>query len=237
MASFSLTDRKMTHEIMDSPGLSPAQHIQALEGLRRINRISDSGRNMAGPILEFAQKQSLRNLKILDVACGGGDVPTAVAQRLKRRGINAEFTLLDASQTALQQAQALAQNTNVQVQTICGDALRAPIEEPFDVVINSLFLHHLPHDAAIAMLVRMRELTRHLVVISDLRRSYAGFTAAWIGCRLLCRSPIVHHDGPVSVRAAWTIDELRELAAAAGMSGASIRRCRPWRMLLVWEKK
>ncbi len=40
---------------------------------------------------------------------------------------------------------------------------------------------------------------------------------AWIGCHLLSRSPIVRHDGPVSVAGAYTIPEVRELAERAGL--------------------
>ncbi len=63
-----------------------------------------------------------------------------------------------------------------------------------------------------------------------------GLAAAWLGCRLLSRSPIVHFDGPASVRAAWTIEELQSFAVAAQMDGAVVRACAPWRMLLVWKR-
>src|SRR5271163_4368774 len=129
-----LSQRIMTPEIMDSPGLSEAQHIQALRGLEHINNVSDPDRIIARPILEFARKRDLMQIKILDVACGGGDVPLSVARRLIRHGIYVELTLLDMSQTALQHAQSLAQNAGIPVQTICGDALHAPISGPFDVL-------------------------------------------------------------------------------------------------------
>ena len=75
------------------------------------------------------------------------------------------------------------------------------------------------------------------VVISDLRHSAFGYFLAWVMCRLLSRSPIVHHDGPVSVRAAWTLEELRTMAAEAGLVRAQVRSCWPWRMLLVWQNR
>jgi 2-polyprenyl-3-methyl-5-hydroxy-6-metoxy-1,4-benzoquinol methylase len=106
-----------------------------------------------------------------------------------------------------------------------------------DVVTNSLFLHHVhqPEDV-IGLLRNLCQMAKHMVVISDLRRSRFGLVAAWTACRALTRSHIVHHDGPASVRAAWTLNELQDFAAQAGMTGARIHRCPPWRMLLVWEK-
>ena len=56
------------------------------------------------------------------------------------------------------------------------------------------------------------------------------------GSRLLTRSPIVHVDGPLSVRAAFTVAEARQLAERAGLSGATIRRHWPQRFLLSWWK-
>ena len=77
-----------------------------------------------------------------------------------------------------------------------------------------------------------------LLVVSDLRRSAAGYAVAWTTCRLLSRSPVVHFDGPVSVLAAWTPKELAALARDAGLAAdgrLSLRHCWPWRMLLTWE--
>jgi hypothetical protein len=72
-------------------------------------------------------------------------------------------------------------------------------------------------------------------VISDLRRCSAGLIAAWIGSRVLSRSPIVHFDAPASVRAAWTLAELAEFASRARMRNVKVQRSWPWRMLLTWD--
>jgi len=57
-----------------------------------------------------------------------------------------------------------------------------------------------------------------------------------VGCRLLSRSPIVHFDGPVSVQGAFRMDEALDLAARAGLDGATIRRSWPERFLLSWHR-
>ena len=64
----------------------------------------------------------------------------------------------------------------------------------------------------------MRTISRRMVVISDLRRCRLGWLTAWAGSRILSRSGIVHHDAPVSVRAAWTVQELCGFAARAQMT-------------------
>ena len=81
----------------------------------------------------------------------------------------------------------------------------------------------------------MKELASQRVLINDLRRTRAGYVLAWLGCRLLTRSPIVHVDGPLSVRAAFSLDEVRQLAEECGLSGATLTTHWPQRFLLDWR--
>jgi hypothetical protein len=52
----------------------------------------------------------------------------------------------------------------------------------------------------------------------------------------LSRSPVVRHDGPVSVAAAFSLAEARMLAQRAGLYGASLVRRWPCRFLLSWSR-
>ena len=79
------------------------------------------------------------------------------------------------------------------------DVLAESIPEGYDVVTCSLFLHHLDETDAIGLLRKMADSAGRLVLVNDLIRSRMGYVLAWAGCRLLSRSPIVRHDGPVSV--------------------------------------
>jgi hypothetical protein len=63
-----------------------------------------------------------------------------------------------------------------------------------------------------------------------------GFMLVWAGCYLLTTSPVVHTDGPLSVRAALSLDEARALAERAGLQGATFRRHWPERFLMTWRK-
>ena len=228
--------RKLIGEIMDSPELDQAEHLHALEGLRRINRASSAAQAIAGPLAKILRHERMSRFSMLDVACGGGDVPIEVAALLKRIGVEAELTLWDRSAVAVERAAELAKRAGVAHEGKVGDAVAGLPEQAFDVVTNSLFLHHLTSEDVVAALRNMRNAARRAVIISDLRRSVGGYVLAWVGCRVLSRSRVVHFDGPVSVRAAWTVDELRELAQQAGMEGVRVERAWPWRIMLVWER-
>jgi len=73
------------------------------------------------------------------------------------------------------------------------------------------------------------------VIVDDLIRSRLGYALAWAGTRLLSRSWVVHTDGPLSVRAAFTPEELLRLAERASLSGAALQRFWPERQRLIWS--
>lgn len=231
------SERHITAEIMDAPNVEASAHAEALDGLRRINAASKTAARMAEPIIEFARRRDIQRLSMLDIACGGGDVPVGIAQAAKQSGIEIELTLLDRSETALGHAAATAASAGISCQPVRADLMGDWNVPAFDVVTCSLFLHHIPEpQQVIELLKRMRAVSRRLIVISDLRRSAMGLMIAWAGSRILSRSPIVHNDAPASVRAAWTMRDLRGFAAGAGMKGAKIQRSWPWRMMLIWEE-
>jgi hypothetical protein len=100
----------------------------------------------------------------------------------------------------------------------------------------TLFLHHLVQEDAEQLLRRMAKAARRCVLVDDLVRGRTGYFLAWAGARLLTSSRIVHVDGPLSVRSAFTLPEVRALAEKAGLHGARFRRHWPQRFLLSWRK-
>lgn len=232
------SSRVMTPEIMDQPDVDGSAHALALEGLRRINKASRAARQIAHPILAMAQRRGLRRISLLDVACGGGDVPIGVALAAREAGLEIDLTLLDRSTTALNIASEAAERAGFKPRFVQREvSADLPVGE-FDVITSSLFLHHLEKkEQVVSLLARMRARAARLIVVSDLRRGAPGLLAAWLGSRVLSRSEIVHHDAPASVRAAWTMEELSLCAYQAAIPEARVLKSWPFRMLLIWESK
>lgn len=217
---------------MDAPDLDEQEHRSALGGLAILNHLSRPAHSYLPHVLALATSAG-RKLRLLDVACGGGDVPLALARLAKRAGVDIELVLADKSATALELARRAA--GEVPVKTVLCDAFDARLPEA-DIVTSSLFLHHLDAANVVHLLGHIAQRARHLLLISDLSRSPIGLAVAWAMCRLVSRSPVVWHDGPASVRAAWTTDELRGFARQAGLADAAVRPVWPWRMLLSWRR-
>jgi 2-polyprenyl-3-methyl-5-hydroxy-6-metoxy-1,4-benzoquinol methylase len=235
MPSASLLVRQRLPELMDDPALDGESHRAALAGLGRIHRATATGRLLWRPLLAHARARGLRRLSLVDVACGGGDLCLDLWRRARRAGIELDVLGVDLSARALERAAALSRRHDAPLRFAVHDALADELPGRPDVVVSSLFLHHLDHAEAQGLLAAAGRAARELVLVADLARTAAGLALAFCGTRLLTRSRVVHVDGPLSVRAAFTPDEVRGVAAAAGLASAEVTRAFPCRWLLRWS--
>jgi 2-polyprenyl-3-methyl-5-hydroxy-6-metoxy-1,4-benzoquinol methylase len=222
---------------MDQPGIDPDAHAQALQGLKRINALSAAVGSLYAAVRPLARgRDGGQPLRVLDLACGGGDNSISLARRGRRDGLALRIDGCDLSPRAVAIASRQAAEAGLDGRFFQADVLRDPLPEDYHVILCSLFLHHLDDGEAVDLLRRMGQASRAMVLVNDLIRSPLGYGLAWVGCRLLSRSPIVHFDGPVSVQGAFRLEEVLDLAQRAGLSGARIRRCWPERYTLSWRR-
>lgn len=220
---------------MDDPALDVAAHHAALRGLGRINRVSRTAAGFWPTLRELSRGCTAgRPLRVADLACGGGDVLRQLAAKGVRSRCPIAWTGYDLSTTALAYAQDASAQHRLPIRWMQHDVVRADLPETFDVTLCSLFFHHLSMEDAALALRRMVGASK-LVMVSDLRRSATGHLVAAVGTRLLSRSPVVHADGPQSVRAGWTKDELLQIAAKAGCPSPGIRAQFPWRWMMICD--
>ncbi len=92
-----------------------------------------------------------------------------------------------------------------------------------DVVTCSLALHHQLPDDGVAMLAEMRRVARLGIVVNDIVRCWKGYWGAWLLSRVASRNPLTRHDGPLSVRRAYTRPEMVALARRAGLGPLAFR--------------
>lgn len=230
-----LETRQLQPELMDQPGLDAEAHRHALAGLARVNWWSRSAA-IFWPQLERLAKSKAGPVRVLDIACGGGDVTVALARRAATAGLQVSFVGVDMSETALDVARDRAREARVEIDFRTLNVLEQELPTDCDAVICSLFLHHLDAEDAVSLLRRMSEATRQVVLVNDLIRSPIGYWLAVLGTRLLTRSHIVHVDGPLSVAGAFTLGEVCEMADRAGLSGVALQTHWPWRYLMSWSR-
>jgi 2-polyprenyl-3-methyl-5-hydroxy-6-metoxy-1,4-benzoquinol methylase len=232
-----LHERRRLPELMDDPHLAPQAHAQALRGLERINWWSHSARILWPPIRRLLRARGGKTLRVLDIASGAGDLPIGLWRKARAAGHDVEVDGWDIHAGAIAYARESAHKKGASVRFLRRDALGVLDADRYDVVMCSLFLHHLSRDQAVELLRRMASWATRLVLVNDLRRSALGLVLAHAATRLLSSSEIVHTDGPRSVAAAFSLQEVRLLVREAGLETATIARRWPFRFLLSWERK
>lgn len=224
-----LTSRVREPEIMDRPDLDPVEHRRALDGLARLNVAAMSSRAFLGPLLDWSRRLN-RPLRVLDVASGAGDSLIALKRAAIRRGLALDAFGCDRSRTAAEHATERARRAGVEIRFQVADVLLdrdAPVEA--DIVLNSLFVHHLSEQETVGFLRRMTGWAKHGVIIVDLLRTRLDYALAFASSRLLTRSHVVHFDALASVRAAYSLEEVGELTRRAEITNARIERIWPER--------
>ena len=226
--------RSRVPELMDNPALDPRAHHDALRGLARLNRVAGVDRliwNIVAPKL----RRCAAPIRFLDVATGSGDLPVELARRAKDEGLSIALHGCDISPVALGCARTAAISAGFTLHTHTLNVLTDHLPGAFDIAHCGLFLHHLD-PPQVQHVLRQMSVAAKCVIVQDLCRSWVGLSLACVVPRLLTRSRIVHTDAVRSVRGAYTIEEMRQLAQGAGLDGVTIRGVRPERLLLVWER-
>jgi 2-polyprenyl-3-methyl-5-hydroxy-6-metoxy-1,4-benzoquinol methylase len=216
-----------TLELLDGPLDDRSAVAANLRDLRRVNRLLGgvdlSWRALAalvGDPSAAGRAGGGSPVTLLDVGTGAADIPVALVARARREGRPLEITAIDSRPEILTEALAsspgLAQEPGVRLSVGDGRALAQP-DRSFDVVHSSMVIHHLEPDEAVAFLREMARVASRGVIVNDLVRSRLGWVGAWLISHLLTRSRYTRNDAPLSVRRAYTVAELGELLATAGL--------------------
>jgi ubiquinone/menaquinone biosynthesis C-methylase UbiE len=209
--------RSEQSEIMDDLSQPEYEFAAAYRELEAINR------KLGGVRAVERHLPPGSNLLMLDVAAGACDVPEALIR--KRRG---RVVALDLNASGLKLARASW--------PVAGNALQLPFkDETFDVVMASLFFHHLSNDNCVRVCSEMWRIARRRVLVNDLHRNPVAYVSIRLLSSLFSKSRMVRHDGPVSVLRAFRPSELLDIAKRAGIP-ARVYRSFPYRLVLVADK-
>lgn len=224
---------------MDQPSPDPALLAESLRDLAWLNRYLGGTATIVHQLGRLLDGRSGGELKVLDVGAGGADILMALARWCDGRRLGLRAVALDYGQETVRIAAAQLAGFDLDgaITVVRGDARVLPFRDrAFDVAICSTFIHHLEPDDAVAALGEMARVSALGCVVSDLRRSWPGYVAAWTLARTVWRRHrYARHDGPASMRAAYTLREARALAERAGLKPSA--SAQPgFRWALRWER-
>ena len=229
-----LTPKRIyVEELLDAGEGTDDDVARNLSDLRRINRFLGGTKVVLNALESFARNGQVKQLSLLDVGTGSADIPTAVVEWCKERGINAMVSALDLSERNLRIARTRL-GINREIELVRADSLNLPFRaRSFDFVTASLFLHHFRDDDVVRLLSDFARVARRAIIVNDLVRNLIPYYFTRLTGPILATSFLTRNDGPVSVLRGFTAAELKGLSERAGLQKFDVKRSFPYRLSLV----
>jgi ubiquinone/menaquinone biosynthesis C-methylase UbiE len=219
-------------ERIDTGDYTPAEYATFLREIAFINRYFGDRRALRKTLLSEIERDDLRTFSVLDVGCGSGELLRIIAEFAEKGGRKASLTGIDlnpiSSATTHSESQQFPEIASVQ-----GDAFQLPFaDDAFDYAISSLFFHHLTDEQIPDVLREMSRVARRGILVIDLHRDPVAYVGYKILCTVFRISPLVRHDGSLSIKKGFKSAELVDLAVRAGLNKSEGEQISPGRVVL-----
>ena len=205
----TLTERRLTPELLDHLPASDPQAMGSRRDLVRINAVMFQAGIMARR-LRFDVPQPPR--RILEIGCGDGAFMLAVLKRMKRHWPGGELVMLDQQDLVPLVRRARFAELGWHVGTVRADALEwmeQGTPGDFDLVTANLFLHHFDTPELVRLLAAAERLAPAFVA-TEPRRSGVALAATGL-LRVIGVNAVTLHDAAASVRAGFVAGEVSAL--------------------------
>ena len=212
------TRRAELQEWMDEP-CSFEEFRDCLRDLEKANRVTMTYR----PTLDFLGRAIVGRaggLRVVDVGSGYGDMLRRVSRWAARAGMDVRLTGVDLNPHAARAAREVVGGEGIT--WVTGDAFSADVGD-VDVVISSLFTHHLREEEVVRFLRWMEGTARVGWFVNDLHRARVPYYLFGALARVMRWHRFVRHDGPVSIRRAFDARDWERMILAAGLDASAVR--------------
>jgi 2-polyprenyl-3-methyl-5-hydroxy-6-metoxy-1,4-benzoquinol methylase len=228
--------RSYESELMDEEGIAFDEFHHCLQQLETINHLTLAYR----PTLRWLNQwmNSGEPLVILDVGCGGGDMLRQIAKKFSRGNAKNESVLIgvDLNPWAKKSAELDREFPWIHYETT--DIFSFAYNRPIDIIIASLFTHHLTDSQIIHFLRWINGRAQRGWFINDLHRHPVPYYFIKAATRLLSRNRLIRNDAAVSVARSFTRADWQTLLDEAEIrSRARISWHFPFRFCVSCEKK
>jgi ubiquinone/menaquinone biosynthesis C-methylase UbiE len=217
--------RESSPEIMDDTSITDCRLYSALDELKLINRFL-GGETVTKAGLQKFNSNSGSDFTLLDTGSGGAVISN-------HQG-SIKVISLDKNLGACRYIRKYKSDSI----PVCADVKALPFQiKSVDIIHTSLFLHHFNEAELLKILQSFLEVSRHGIIINDLRRSFPAYLGIRFLTAVFSRSEMVKHDGPLSVRKGFKYTELKEMLSRLGIGDYILKRKWAFRWLLVIKIK
>ena len=240
MVALDFSRRSSLAELMDSDETDFPTFRACLIDLAKVNALTLAYR----PTMRFFQALAAagrlprdRAISIVDVGSGFGDMLRKIDRWAARRGLRVDLVGVDINPwSARTAAEATSPQRPIRFVTANVFDYRPP--GPIDIVISSLFTHHLDDASLVRFLAWMESQARIGWFVNDLHRHPLPYHVFGASARALRFHYFVQHDGPISIARAFRPADWRRLLDGAGIApaAAEIRWRFPFRLCVARVK-
>ena len=222
MVAIDFTERSTQTELMDTEAVGFEEFRACLVDLARVNRLTLAYR----PTLAFfdrllpSARRLGRPMEVVDVGSGHGDMLRQIGAWATRRGVAVCLTGVDLNPWS---GRAAAEVTPAieNIDWVTADAFAYDPPRGIDVVVSSLFTHHLSDPLVVRFLAWMEANARLGWFVNDLHRHPVPYHFFRHFAKLAGFHRFVQHDGPVSITRAFVASDWRRLLAEAQIDPAA----------------
>ncbi|MFL5727089.1 MAG: methyltransferase domain-containing protein [Chloroflexota bacterium] len=205
-------------ELLDGPLEDVHEVADNLRDLRRANRLLGGARQSRLAVRRLAGGNE--PVTLIDVGTGAADIPVMLLADSARAGRSMRITAIDERAEVIEAARIARPGVErvAGLELVVGDGRSLPYPDgAFDIAHASLVVHHLEPVDAVALLREMARVARRGVVVNDLVRGRLFVLGAWLVSHLATGNRLSRNDAPLSVRRAYSREELRGLCDEAGL--------------------
>jgi 2-polyprenyl-3-methyl-5-hydroxy-6-metoxy-1,4-benzoquinol methylase len=231
--TFFCADRKFDSgvvEMMDRPQAVSSDLRADLENLRRLNQFFGS----YSLVRHFLQKwcKPREQLVLIDLCTGLGDIPRFIVDWSRSHRINIRILAVDFQSSTLQIAREHSRDYP-EIEFILANVFE--FQETADLVFCSLALHHFTQADAERVVRKVRSMARRGALVADLERTDLGILGIDLLTATVFREPMTRFDARLSIRRAFSFEELGRVAAAAGWKAFVHQRFPVCRQAIAWS--
>ncbi len=215
-------------ELMDDPDCDPERLDRTYANFRFVNAVVSGWHGVYRREIR-PELSHTREVTLLDIGSGGGDMARALARWAARDGLRLTVTAIDPDGRAHAYATGLPPLPGLTFRRALSSDL---VDEGarFDFVVSNHVLHHLSAAQLGGLLVDSERLAAGRVLHGDIERGRLAYLGFGLGTWPFFRRSFIRDDGLTSIRRSFTAAELRAVVPP----GWRVTRERPSRLVLRW---
>ena len=228
----SFKKRSFEQEIMDDLDCHGEVVDQTLRELEVINRLLGGDYVTIDGVKRLIKKNDTSTPVLIgDCGCGGGDLAMKIVQWGRKNGITMKVEGIDANPHIIAFAKENSKNfpeISFSAEDVFSQSFR---NKKYDILTATLFTHHFSDEQLVDMFRSMKSQSKIGFVVNDIHRHpFAFYSIKWL-TQLLSKSAMVQFDAPLSVRRAFTRDDIKSILMRAGIANYKLT----WKWAFRWQ--